>query len=320
MQYYTNIRIWNILWFVSVILRGCHGSLLIVSLSLHGIIHPLQHSGVISWYGVINKYESATVVLIASISYRNVATSRLKSFSSSEQWSFCDVQWRWPHASNAFVRVMQYWQGKIGFAVSSGQSRTAIRLTHPRDLGRNWSILSRGWMDVLDFTECSRRVSEAELWSRLAVIISVMRLEAVRCYNYETSLKGEGMNDWEWSTGWMIRYTEVLGAGLSNVWHACSKWHTERFPWHATFTAVPFFYFFYPTSVSILWRICVCMYVCMYVCIYIYMCVCIYIYIYVCVYIYIYIYIYIYVCVCVCMCVCVCVCVCVYTNILHTRQ
>jgi hypothetical protein len=40
-------------------------------------------------------------------------------------------------------------------------------------------------------------------------------------------------------------------------WYACIKWHAERFPWHATFTAIPIFYFFYPTSVSILWRICV---------------------------------------------------------------
>jgi hypothetical protein len=56
----------------------------------------------------------------------------------------------------------------------------------------------------------------------------------------------------------MIRNTEVLGAGLPNVWHACLKWHTERFPWHATFTSVPFFfkYFFYPTRVSTLLTIC----------------------------------------------------------------
>jgi len=76
MQYYTNISIWNILWFVSLILSGSHGSFPIISLSLHGIIHPLQHGGVISWYGIINKYEAATVVLIASISYYNVATSQ----------------------------------------------------------------------------------------------------------------------------------------------------------------------------------------------------------------------------------------------------
>jgi hypothetical protein len=58
MQYYTNKRVWSILWFVSVILSGSHESVLMVSLSLHGIIHPLQYSGVISWYGVINKYEA----------------------------------------------------------------------------------------------------------------------------------------------------------------------------------------------------------------------------------------------------------------------
>jgi len=39
--------------------------------------------------------------------------------------------------------------------------------------------------------------------------------------------------------------------GLANLWH------TERFRWYATFTAVPIFFIFYPTIVSILWRTCV---------------------------------------------------------------
>jgi hypothetical protein len=26
-----------------------------------------------------------------------------------------------------------------------------------------------------------------------------------------------------------------------SLWHACPKWHAERFPWHAAFTAVPVF-------------------------------------------------------------------------------
>jgi len=39
--------------------------------------------------------------------------------------------------------------------------------------------------------------------------------------------------------------------GLSNLWD------TQRFPWHMAFTAVPIScYFFRPTNVSILWRIC----------------------------------------------------------------
>jgi len=46
--------------------------------------------------------------------------------------------------------------------------------------------------------------------------------------------------------------------GLANLWHACTKWRAERFPWHATFTAVPIFYYFLClSSVSILWKICV---------------------------------------------------------------
>ena len=42
-------------------------------------------------------------------------------------------------------------------------------------------------------------------------------------------------------------------SGLVNLWHMCPKWHLERFPWHAGFTAVQFFFlnFFCPISVSI---------------------------------------------------------------------
>ena len=43
------------------------------------------------------------------------------------------------------------------------------------------------------------------------------------------------------------------GRGVK-LWHACQHWH-------AAFPSVPiFFYFFCPTSVSILWRMCVCVY------------------------------------------------------------
>jgi hypothetical protein len=44
--------------------------------------------------------------------------------------------------------------------------------------------------------------------------------------------------------------------GLTNFWHACPKWHAEKFPWQAAFTAVQFF-LYCQTSVSILWRTCV---------------------------------------------------------------
>jgi len=46
--------------------------------------------------------------------------------------------------------------------------------------------------------------------------------------------------------------------GLANLRNTCSQWHGERFSWHAAFNAVPFFFifYFYPTSVSILGRIC----------------------------------------------------------------
>jgi hypothetical protein len=47
--------------------------------------------------------------------------------------------------------------------------------------------------------------------------------------------------------------------GLTNPWHACPKRRAERFHWYAAFTAVPvLLYFFRPTSVCILWRMCVC--------------------------------------------------------------
>ena len=48
---------------------------------------------------------------------------------------------------------------------------------------------------MLDFTECGRRFSEAELWNRVVVIILVMRLQAVSCYSYEVQLKGGWMNE-----------------------------------------------------------------------------------------------------------------------------
>jgi len=35
-------------------------------------------------------------------------------------------------------------------------------------------------------------------------------------------------------------------------------WHVDRFPWHATFTAVPiYFYIFCPTSIYIVKRLCI---------------------------------------------------------------
>ena len=51
-------------------------------------------------------------------------------------------------------------------------------------------------------------------------------------------------------------------AGLTNLWHACPKQHADRWPWNATFTAGPgLFYFFCPTRVSKLWRMCVYTYI-----------------------------------------------------------
>ena len=44
-------------------------------------------------------------------------------------------------------------------------------------------------------------------------------------------------------------------AGLTNLWCEYPKWHADRFPWQVAFTALPGFYFFCPTSISILWRI-----------------------------------------------------------------
>ena len=45
---------------------------------------------------------------------------------------------------------------------------------------------------------------------------------------------------------------------LTNQRLACPTDHTERFPWHAAFIAIPFLlYFACPTSVSILWTTCV---------------------------------------------------------------
>jgi len=34
-------------------------------------------------------------------------------------------------------------------------------------------------------------------------------------------------------------------SGLANLWHAFPKWHTERFPWCTSLTAVPIFFDFF---------------------------------------------------------------------------
>jgi len=49
-------------------------------------------------------------------------------------------------------------------------------------------------------------------------------------------------------------------SGLVNLWHACQKWHAERLPWRAAFTAVPiFFLFLLPSQVLyIVKNMCIC--------------------------------------------------------------
>ena len=52
---------------------------------------------------------------------------------------------------------------------------------------------------------------------------------------------------------------------LANLWHACPKWHTERFPWDATFTSVSiFFHLFCPTNFCTVWRIYIYIYIYIY--------------------------------------------------------
>jgi len=54
---------------------------------------------------------------------------------------------------------------------------------------------------------------------------------------------------------------QIYRTRLKNRWYACPKCQVERFPGHAAFTAVPvIFPFLYPTTVSILWNICMCIY------------------------------------------------------------
>jgi hypothetical protein len=53
------------------------------------------------------------------------------------------------------------------------------------------------------------------------------------------------------------RVSVQTGAGLTNEWHVRPKWHTEKFPWHPAFTLSQSFFFFCPTSVSLLWGMCI---------------------------------------------------------------
>jgi hypothetical protein len=39
--------------------------------------------------------------------------------------------------------------------------------------------------------------------------------------------------------------------GLTNFWHACPKWHAEKFPWQAAFIAVPFCFFYFARPESL---------------------------------------------------------------------
>jgi hypothetical protein len=40
---------------------------------------------------------------------------------------------------------------------------------------------------------------------------------------------------------------QYLVQGWRTYGIVCPKWHTERFPWHVAFTAVPVFYFYFFT-------------------------------------------------------------------------
>jgi hypothetical protein len=48
----------------------------------------------------------------------------------------------------------------------------------------------------------------------------------------------------------LLSKTEHSIAGLANLWHACRKWHAERFPWYVAFTAVPIFFISFAWPVS----------------------------------------------------------------------
>jgi hypothetical protein len=89
-------------------------------------------------------------------------------------------------------------------------------------------------------TNCSLRV---EMWSQTAN--SNFLWPNIWNDNYDRrSLKTEQVGE----------TVEVQDHGLTNLWH------TERSPLHAALNAVPIsFYFFCPTSVSILRTTCVCM-------------------------------------------------------------
>jgi len=55
--------------------------------------------------------------------------------------------------------------------------------------------------------------------------------------------------------------------GLTNLWHACPKWHAERYPWHVTFTAVPLVFLVYFAPPASLY----CEYIYIYIYIYIWL-------------------------------------------------
>jgi len=59
-----------------------------------------------------------------------------------------------------------------------------------------------------------------------------------------------------------FRIRRTLRSGLVNLWHACPKWHAETSLARGIHLS-HFLNFFCPTSVSILWTICVHTYTCL---------------------------------------------------------
>ena len=45
--------------------------------------------------------------------------------------------------------------------------------------------------------------------------------------------------------------TRQIRPELTNLWHAGSKRHAERFPWHATFTALPILFTYFSPAESL---------------------------------------------------------------------
>jgi hypothetical protein len=106
----------------------------------------------------------------------------------------------------------------------------------------NYFVTQPCFLWVLIFSEGQPGWTLHWYWYYTTLRIDIFDIQATTSYADSTDradLRSLGLKPW----------TEAAGCprtGLTNLWHACSKQHEERFAWHVTLTTVQFFSFVLP--------------------------------------------------------------------------